>query len=256
MPPSAASRPRSDEPTPPPGLHIGCAGWGLPAHEQGHFPASGTHLTRYAARLSAVEINSSFYRPHRAATYERWAASVPAGFLFSVKVPRALTHDQRLTAPAALLDRFCAEVAGLGPKLGCLLVQLPPSLAFDRPVAARFFKALRARTAVDVVCEPRHPSWFGASATALLAAHGVGRVAADPAPTPGAADPGASREVIYRRLHGSPRIYYSTYDEAHLDRLAAQLRQDLAAGARAWCIFDNTALGAATANALGLLGRI
>src|SRR5688572_17535989 len=80
--------------------YIGCAGWSLPKKFADAFPAEGSHLVRYAARLPAVEINSSFYRPHRPTTYEKWAASVPTGFRFSVKVPKWITHERRLNIEA------------------------------------------------------------------------------------------------------------------------------------------------------------
>ena len=102
-------------------------------------------MQRYAARFNAVEINSSFYRPHQTATYSRWAASVPEHFRFSVKLPKTITHQQRLAGCAGLLDDFLAQAGGLGEKLGCLLVQLPPSLAFDTAVAQEFLRALRQR---------------------------------------------------------------------------------------------------------------
>jgi uncharacterized protein YecE (DUF72 family) len=80
----------------PPRIFIGCAGWSIArAHAQA-FPEAGTHLKRYAQLLPAVEINSSFYRPHRPQTYARWAASTPQTFRFAVKLPRAITHTHRL----------------------------------------------------------------------------------------------------------------------------------------------------------------
>src|SRR5919107_1655426 len=126
------------------GLRIGTAGWGLPRTWRPEFPAEGSYLERYAARFSAVEINSSFYRQHRRAVYERWAAAVPPEFRFAVKVPRAITHDQALVAADVLVEVFLEEVAGLGARLGPLLVQLPPSLAFDAEHAEEFFTTLRA----------------------------------------------------------------------------------------------------------------
>ncbi|HEY9423039.1 MAG TPA: DUF72 domain-containing protein, partial [Thermoanaerobaculia bacterium] len=81
---------------PPPRILVGCAGWSLPRAEQAEFPETGSHLERYASRFGAVEINSSFHRPHRPATYARWSASVPASFRFSVKVPKTITHGLRL----------------------------------------------------------------------------------------------------------------------------------------------------------------
>src|SRR5215207_5647374 len=126
-------------------VRIGTAGWSVPKTYQQLPAAKGSHLERYAHHLNAVEINSSFYRPHRAATYRRWADSVNAEFRFSVKVPRTLTHDVGLAPVPEVLDQFAAEVSGLGSKLGVLLVQLPPKLAFDEKPATRFFRELRKR---------------------------------------------------------------------------------------------------------------
>lgn len=233
-------------------VRIGCAGWALPKQSAEAFPPPGSHLERYARHLNAVEINSSFYRPHRRSTYERWAASVPAGFRFSVKVPKDITHKARLAANDDRLSAFLSEVGGLGDKLGPLLVQLPPSLAFDRPVADAFFYVLRQQFSGAVVCEPRHPTWFGRAATALLRKFQIGRVGADPATVPGAAKPAAYGGVSYYRLHGTPRMYYSAYDAAALAAIATRMRKDVARGCEVWCIFDNTAEGAAQANALTL----
>jgi uncharacterized protein YecE (DUF72 family) len=224
---------------------IGTAGWSLRAEHKALFGPGGSHLARYATRFNAVEINSSFYRPHRRSSYERWAATVPQDFRFAVKVPRAITHTARLKDPS-LLEPFLQQVAGLGPKQGPLLVQLPPSLAFEESVAAQFFAVLRESHAGSVACEPRHASWFGAKAQSLLEKFHIARVAADPAPAPGAEHPGGWSGFAYFRWHGSPKIYYSNYDEAQLAGLAGRL------GAGDWCIFDNTALGAATPNALWL----
>jgi uncharacterized protein YecE (DUF72 family) len=235
---------------------IGVAGWSLPKAEQGAFPAEGTHLQRYAARLSGVEINSSFYRPHRPTTYAKWAASVPPGFRFAVKVPRAITHERRLADAEDALDAFLGEATALGPALGCLLVQLPPSLAYDAATADAFLSALRERHDGAVALEPRHASWFTPQVARALVAHRVARVAADPARVPEAALPGGWEGLVYHRLHGSPRIYYSDYDAPYLEALADRLRADAARADAVWCIFDNTALGHATANALALLARL
>jgi len=238
------------------GYRIGCAGWAIPKAHKSEFPDDGSHLQRYAARFSAVEINSSFYKPHRPATYARWAASVPDDFRFSAKVPKTITHKQRLIDTAAVLDAFLAEVTCLGPKLGCLLVQLPPSLVYDAPTAERFFERFRARYEGPLVIEPRHPSWFTPEVVSRLYAHRVGQVAADPAVVPEAAEQAGWPELIYARLHGSPEIYYSTYDEPYLDQLAARMRAYATGAREVWCIFDNTALFAATPNALSLLARL
>jgi uncharacterized protein YecE (DUF72 family) len=241
---------------------IGSAGWSLPRAEQADFPAAGSHLERYASRFDAVEINSSFHRPHRPATYARWSAAVPASFRFAVKVPKTITHGLRLRQAGDLLETFLAEASGLGDKLGCLLVQLPPSLELEPAAVEGFFAELRSLAPVSpsasilLACEPRHPSWFTPEADDLLRELGVARVAADPARVPEAAEPGGWRGSSYYRLHGSPRTYYSAYSEEYLDALAARLRADAAAGRSVWCIFDNTTLGAATRNALDLRSRL
>ena len=240
------------------GVYVGCAGWSIPKEHSPGFPdpASGTHLERYARRLPAVEINSSFYRAHRPATYARWAASVPDTFRFAVKVPRQITHLRRLADPSELLDAFLAEAGALDVKLGPLLVQLPPGLPFDSGAAPAFFAALRERFVGSVVCEPRHPSWFVPDVERVLADFKVARVAADPAPVPEAAHPSGWEGLVYHRLHGSPRIYHSEYAAAYLENLATKLAASAAAGVATWCIFDNTALGAATANALFVMERL
>lgn len=233
-------------------LRIGTAGWAVPSSYAAVMPQGGSHLERYARRLNAVEINSSFYRPHQRQTYERWARSTPAGFSFSVKMPRAITHEARLADCDAMLDRFVMEVTGLGDKLGVLLVQLPPSFSFDRQVAGRFFRTLRTRIDAPAALEPRHRSWFEPGVTAWLADHGIARVAADPAPVVGAGETGGWDGLAYYRWHGSPRIYYSDYDAAALASLQRKLDERRRRNVPTWCIFDNTASGAALGNALAL----
>jgi uncharacterized protein YecE (DUF72 family) len=236
-------------------IRIGTAGWSIPKAVADRFPGDGTHLERYARVLPCVEINSSFYRPHKPETYARWAASAPAGFRFAIKVPKAITHVRRLNNAADLLDRFLAEAGELGGRLGPLLVQLPPSGRFDAAVAGAFFAELRARFPGDVVCEPRHASWFTDAAERLLVEHRVARVAADPAPVPAAAESGGWDGLLYLRLHGSPEIYYSPYPPDALERIAERLAAE-AVRRPVWCIFDNTALGHATADALAVLSRL
>ncbi|MBA3557800.1 MAG: DUF72 domain-containing protein [Gemmatimonadaceae bacterium] len=258
---SSARRARS-RPSPPirdarkQEILIGCAGWTIPPTNTDRFPSAGSHLERYAAVLPAVEINSSFYRSHRPDTYGRWAATVPADFRFSVKLPKTITHVLKLSGVAHALEVFLLEVASLGPKLGCLLVQLPPSLAFDSTIASDFFGELRLRFTGTVACEPRHASWFDAGADAVLHDARVARVAADPAVVPHAAEPGGWTGAAYYRLHGSPKMYYSAYPEDYLSLLATRLATSSAAGKIAWCMFDNTAGGMAMSDALGLLGQL
>lgn len=233
---------------------IGCAGWSISSiyAEDPALPKTGSHLERYAAALSMVEINSSFYRPHRPETYARWRDTTPPPFRFSVKIPKAITHEKKLIGIDDILDRFISDVTRLEEKLGCLLVQLPPKLKFDQHVAGSFFDVLHERANVKVVCEPRHPSWFGDDASDLFIAHNITRVIADP-PIVGVDHvPPLKSDTIYIRLHGSHDMYRSAYSESYLSELGLWINRQLDARVQVWCVFDNTAVGAALGNALFL----
>lgn len=240
-----------------PRIRTGTAGWSIASAHRDLFAEGDSALARYATRFDAAEVNSSFHRPHRHSTWARWADTVPRDFRFSAKLPRTITHDARLQATGPLLDRFLGEVQGLGSKLACLLVQLPPSLPFDARIAATFFAMLRRRWDGGVACEPRHASWFAPRVDAMWSRHRIARVAADPAPVPAAALPGGAPHLRYWRWHGSPRIYYSAYGEASLDTLAAAIHASPpAAGGECWVMFDNTAHSHATPDAAAFQSRV
>jgi uncharacterized protein YecE (DUF72 family) len=243
---------------------VGTAGWTVPKQHLPLFPAPAdgaklSHLERYASRLPCVEINSSFYRPHRRTTWERWAATTPDEFRFAVKAPKAVTHIAKLANTGGALLEFFDAVCGLGKKLGPVLIQLPPKLAFDEGVAREFLTTLRELHQGRVVLEPRHASWFSARVDSLLRSFQIARVAADPPEgSPLAAQPGGWPGLRYWRLHGAPRTYYSEYAEPWLQALADRLQSLEGSPAEketekeTWVIFDNTALGHATANAIWL----
>jgi uncharacterized protein YecE (DUF72 family) len=233
---------------------IGTAGWTIPKAVADRFPADGSALERYASVFACAEINSSFHRSHRESTWARWAESVPDDFAFAAKLPKEITHRRRLMDCEDPVAQALTEMRPLGAKLQILLVQLPPSLGFDAGVAERFLALLRGRWSGGIAWEPRHASWFDAESDALLAAHRVARVAADPVSVPAAAGPGGWPGLVYYRLHGSPVKYRSSYDDGRLEALADRL--DTAGDASAWCIFDNTASSAAAADALKLSARL
>ena len=113
-----------------------------------------------------------------------------------------------------------------------------------------FFRLLRDSYDGDIVCEPRHATWFDAEVDTFLTERRVARVAADPQPHPDARKPGGWGGLVYYRLHGSPKMYYSSYSDEELTQTAGELKGLEAQGISTWCIFDNTAEFAATANAL------
>jgi uncharacterized protein YecE (DUF72 family) len=238
-----------------PSILVGTAGWSIPRQHAHLFGPGESMLARYATHFDLVEVNSSFYRPHQRKTWERWAKEVPAHFRFTAKLPQEISHERALRGCVACLDKFLGETEGLGSKLGGLLLQLPRSRPLEVAIARRFFKALRARYAGAVACEPRHASWFTPGAQALYEEFAIARVAADPPLSAQAAQPGGTG-ARYWRWHGSPRMYYSEYDGSALAALAAAVRAPAPRGTRRFVVFDNTAHGFAAANAARLLELI
>ncbi len=239
----------------PGSIRIGCAGWSIPRLYAADFPGEDAHLLRYARVFSCVEINSSFYRSHRETTWKRWADSVPEDFRFSVKAPKLITHEAALACSPQQLTAFLAEAGCLGEKLGPLLFQLPPKLAFVPELTTAFFTLLRSLSAHPAVLEPRHPTWFTPEANELLTHFRIARAAADPSIAGEPLRPAGWPELAYYRLHGSPDRYYSAYTPDFLNELAGTLVHQ-SAHAAVWCIFDNTASGAATGNARTLAALV
>jgi len=229
-------------------IRIGTAGWSIPRQSAARFTSPGTHLERYARELTCAEINSSFYRPHAVSTYVKWRDATPEDFRFAVKMPRTITHELKLRHARQAFADFLAQSDGLGRKRGPILVQLPPSLSFDATVVADFFGGVRAAYEGPLVCEPRHPTWFAPNVASLLDRCRVARVAADPPPPSVALAPDGWPHLAYYRLHGSPGMYWSRYDLTFIATLSAAMRR-LSQAAEVWCIFDNTASGAALENA-------
>ena len=178
-------------------------------------------VDRYSEFFNCCEINSSFYRSHKPDTWERWASSVPVGFRFSVKLPKTITHESKLSSDAGILSPFLQQIHLLKYKLGPVLIQLPPSLQFDFARSKTFLTLLRDIYPGPVALEPRHSSWFEDRADHLLQEFHVARVAADPPCVQIAGMPGGHASLVYFRLHGSPRKYYPAYSSDFLKRLAA-----------------------------------
>lgn len=237
-------------------IYIGTAGWNLPVEFQDFFSKKGSHLERYAQSLNSVEINSSFYKDHQYKTYKRWSDSVPEDFRFSVKLSRHFTQETSLLETenlAAVLE----GISGLGNKWKVLLVQLPPSLEFEAESAEAFIDVLKENLkGIDIVWEPRHISWTQQKALQLLSRYQISKVMADPEPCQLSDKEQSQVDFIrYLRLHGSPQIYKSRYDERVLRRISEQVKTQVKKKS-VWCIFDNTTYGYASKNALDLKNTI
>lgn len=234
-------------------VRIGISGWRY-APWRGVFYPKGLPQRReleYASRrLGTVEINGSFYALQRPESYRAWLGQVPEDFVFSVKGGRFITHLKKLAdVETPLANFFASGVLALGPALGPVLWQLPPSLGFDAGRLARFFDLLPRSTAAAAalaarhdarlddhawtttdadrplrhVLEVRHASFETPEFPALLREHGIGLVVADTAGKwPRLED--VTADLVYARLHGDVELYVSGYDDVALDRWASRIR--------------------------------
>ncbi len=227
---------------------IATAAWSIPRNVADQFAREGSGLSRYASVFDGVEINSTFYRRHKTSTFARWAASVPDGFRFSVKIPKEITHIRAMKDIAQPLETFLADIAPLADRRGPLLCQLPPSLAFDATVLDSALEAIRNIDNGQIVIEARHKSWALPEALDLLKTYAIDRVLADPSQVWPAESFDAPPRYV--RLHGKPRIYYSKYSENEIRSYSELMAPD------GWCVFDNTASGAAIENAITMLASI
>ena len=157
-------------------LRVGTSGWQYRDWRGAFYPpglATTRWLEHYAATFLTVETNSTFYRLPEPTTFAQWAARTPDGFTFAVKASRYLTHVRRLRDPGPPVERLLTAATGLGPKLGPVLVQLPPTLAADRGLLDAALDAFP--TDVRVAFEPRHDSWDTDEVAGVLAAHDAAR---------------------------------------------------------------------------------
>ena len=234
-------------------VRVGISGWRYPPWRGVFYPpglAQRRELEYASGRMNSVEINGSFYSLQRPESYRRWAAETPAGFVFAVKGPRFVTHMKKLAGvDAPLANFFASGVLALGPKLGPLLWQLPPSLGFDPERLERFFALLpRTTTAAAALAERhdermegraafvpdadrplrhalevRHRTFETPAFVELLRAHDVALVVADAAGKWPKLDD-VSSDFVYVRLHGEEELYVSGYDPPALDQWAAKIR--------------------------------
>ena len=234
-------------------IRIGISGWRYRPWRGTFYPPGWPHAREleYAARhVSSVELNGSFYSLQRPESYQAWYDAVPADFTFAVKGGRFITHMKRLAnVETPLANFFASGVLRLREKLGPILWQLPPSMAFDearldaflallprdtgaaaararrhdRRVAGRAWTRPGPRRPVRHALEVRHESFRDPRFVALLRRHGVALVVADTAGRwPLMED--VTADFVYVRLHGESELYVSGYTETSLAAWAARVR--------------------------------
>ncbi len=156
--------------------HIGCSGWSY-ADWVGPFYPSGTkpadYLKRYSRVFDCVEIDSSFYRIPNQFMINQWKKNTPEGFLFSPKFPKKITHELKLQNASDTISYFFRTLAGLGAKLGPMVVQLPPSFKYDTGIRDLELFIAELKSGFKYSIEFRHKSWFRDDVYSLLQANNI-----------------------------------------------------------------------------------
>src|SRR5262245_4099933 len=196
---------------------IGTSGWQYKDWKDRFYPAQvpqRSWLEYYAAEFATVEVNNAFYRLPERSTFSDWASRTPDGFLFAVKMSRFLTHIKRLREPDEPVSRFLEHAAGLGHKLGPVLLQLPPTLIADAALLDAALRRFPAR--VRVAVEPRHPSWFSPSIQDVLTRRGAALCWADRLGRPVTAL-WRTADFGYLRMHEGRASPHPRYGQRSLD---------------------------------------
>jgi uncharacterized protein YecE (DUF72 family) len=232
---------------------VGTSGWQY-RHWRGLFYPPYLPLSRwfdfYARHFVTVEINNSFYRLPKDATWQRWHDMAPPGFSFAVKANRFLTHIKRLKDIEASLQRFLRAYDLLAEHAGPVLFQLPPNFHQTADNIARLSRLLAVLPAGRFAFEFRHPSWFGSESLALLRRHDAAFCCFD---MHGFDCPvAATASFAYVRLHGQGTAYAGRYDEDALQLWARRLASLAHDVDEVWVYFNNDIGGHAVANALRL----
>ncbi|MDR6970930.1 DUF72 domain-containing protein [Leifsonia shinshuensis] len=263
---------------------IGISGWTYAPWRGVFYPPKLPHrleLEYASERLDSIEINGSFYSLQRPSSYRTWAEHTPEEFVFAVKGGRYITHILRLkNARTAVANFFASGVLALGPKLGPLLWQLPPTLQFDAESVDAFLgmlprttteaAALAGETTLDEdrthtaagaerplrhAVEVRHTSFDVPEFAELARRHGVAIVLADTAGRYPVIRT-LTADFAYIRLHGDEELYTSGYTDESLDRWAAELGEVLENGMDVYAYFDNDVKVRAPYDAMGLRDRL
>lgn len=234
-------------------VRIGTSGWsydhwaevlyrrGLP---------SARRLARYVEVFDTVELNASFYRWPKDATFAGWRQQLPDGFTMSVKAHRGLTHYRRLTAPEPWIERFESCWQTLGRHRGVLLVQLHPEQARDDARLDTFLAGMP--TDIRVAVELRHPSWNHSDVYALLQRRKAAYVVMSGPGLP--CIPRTTTDFTYIRMHGPDQnsMYAGSYPSKELRSWADRIAAWGAEGVDVWMYFNNDLGGHAVRNALSL----
>ena len=210
-------------------IHVGVGGWDFDPWRGTFYPpglARTKQLEHLATRLTATEINATFYKLQTPALFERWGKMVPDGFRFAVKASRFCTNRKNLGEAGEAIGKFCAQgLTELGDKLGPILWQLAPTKRFDADELGAFLMLLPASRdgiALRHALEVRHESFKCREFVAMMRAAGVAIVFADHDNYPSIAD--LSADFVYARLQRAREVEPLGYGSEALDRWAEAAR--------------------------------
>ncbi len=237
--------------------HIGTSGWSYDHWENVLYPVGmlpRDRLARYSTEFSTVELNASFYRWPRDATFAGWNRRLPDGFQLSVKAPRGLTHAKKLYAPEVWVERIARSWHELGFTRAVLLVQLPPALERDDARLDYFLGLLPDW--IRVAVELRHPSWDCDEVFALLERHGAAYCVMSGANLPCILR--VTADFVYVRLHGPDHthLYGGSYSDTDLAWWADRIREWQRDDREVYAYFNNDGGGNAVRNAWTLRGML
>jgi uncharacterized protein YecE (DUF72 family) len=243
-------------------IRVGIGGWVFPPWRGAFYPKGlrqAEELAHASRQVTAIEINGTFYRIQTPASFRKWRDEAPDDFVFSLKAPRFLTHRAELASAAPYMQRFFdSGFLELGDKLGPLLWQFAPSLAFDAADFAAFLALLPAELggrAMRHVVEVRHPSFRTPVFLDVLRERGIAVAWVDDAKYP-AFDELTAADFAYLRLRRSSEKEETGYPVAALDQWADRLKAWSAEGRDVFLYFINGAKVRAPAAAQALIHRL
>jgi uncharacterized protein YecE (DUF72 family) len=234
---------------------IGCSGFHY-KHWRGNFYPEGLPVNKwfnfYCQYFATLELNVTFYRFPKLTTLQEWHEKSPANFVFSVKVPRSITHFKKLNDTSRMLGDFYGLIAeGLKEKVGSVLFQFPPNFSYTEINIKRIIDSVDH--AFENVVEFRHPSWWNSEAIARLGEHNIAFCGMSHPDFPDELI--ANTQHIYYRLHGRQNLYASGYSENELKGIIAQIsgKPDVK---RAYLYFNNDIEGHAVDNARSTISLV
>jgi uncharacterized protein YecE (DUF72 family) len=230
-----------------PRIHIGTSGWNYHHWRGGFYPPDcpkAKWLQHYTKNFTTVEVNATFYGQPKPETFKTWRRATPDGFLWAVKANRYITHIKRLRDVHEPLERFFGAALLLKEKLGPVLFQLPPGLAFHESIFDGFCENLE-HYKHPCALEVRHTSWLADRVLARLEKRRIAFCISD---TAGRYPYGeaVTADFVYIRLHGSQKLYVSEYTEEELHTWAQKIRKW---DKDTYVYFDNDFAGHAPKNA-------